>query len=1082
MEILNRVFNTSITGSVLFFIFLLLKPLTKKHFNSSWHYKMLILILTFFIIPVDNFIKLPVNPIPNISNSETGELGISENTNTTIKEKNARNNRITEKKNPEYEVKDNLTNKDVTPIKRENQDFQDIKFNINLYKDRIQYIWIIGIVALFLLKIIPYTRFKSFILRDSTIVEENDILELFNICKDELSINNKVRLRTCNTIGSPMLIGILHPMVLLPNMDEDYKRLKMIFLHELNHYKRKDIIIKAFGLIINAIHWFNPLIYLLLREMDKYCEYSIDEKVVEEMNINDRKYYGETILSLISNSMLKKASLTTAMGSSGKQLKARLENMIYSFKTTRKKQITSLFIGILILLSGFTVACSLLPNNTAEENDSFVVYMKEDGLYYSYLNDGNGIKVHEGKEFSYPLISKAGNYIAYTKDKSLYIYDIKNKAYEKITERQNIFDNFYEWIDDEMVYSTEEPGFKIYNPLTKVKREHVDEYYYDNFKVSNKNFLYAKQSNKWSTKEGDFVSTLGIIEINLDNYNKKDNMFEMKTIIEGKQPTDVMLGYNPTISTITEDGRYVFIMEKFASGSTSADYAGIGLYDTKEKVHIDFTDIYGAGEGTYGEEDLVVLPRVNTIAINPKDSNLIGIIKGGFRERFMNKKAVLLDIHKDKSYEIINITDKGLVAMTPSFTLDGDKLLYSATKAIDPNVITDFNQAYKDWENQPHNIYEYDLKSSQVRKLTEGNEFDFMPINISKDGILICRLNNDGYGRLMRYGRLIKIIDGKEEIIADDVIMDYFSEKNIDVFLNKDSKKNKETKTIKEKSQDINKMNELYKLKGTYIGDNSKVGNIISFLDFPEELTLNGMELFTKEEPFGLQINFKADSAIQAKYVSMSSDYIWRSQSLILFSLIDNLDYIKYAIDNGDMNITISYINREVGDSLTMSTLGYKTLEITKSKKRFKEFYDIWNENNTKANQPESLVGYIVIKDNTLHFNEVEIVEWEDKERVKELGFNEYDMPNGYAIINKNKDERIFDLADEVIFTFTDVNLDFVKKPEGDRLYTTTKKDEFMKHLGVLNDFPLSEQKLPYFIEVMNGKVISITEKFKYTI
>lgn len=215
MEILNRVFNTSITGSVLFFIFLLLKPLTKKHFNSSWHYKMLILILTFFIIPVDNFIKLPVNPIPNISNSETGELGISENTNTTIKGKNARNNRITEKKNLEYEVKDNLTNKDITPIKRENQDFQDIKFNINLYKDRIQYIWIIGIVALFLLKIIPYTRFKSFILRDSIIVEENDILELFNICKDELSINNKVRLRTCNTVGSPMLIGILHPMVLL---------------------------------------------------------------------------------------------------------------------------------------------------------------------------------------------------------------------------------------------------------------------------------------------------------------------------------------------------------------------------------------------------------------------------------------------------------------------------------------------------------------------------------------------------------------------------------------------------------------------------------------------------------------------------------------------------------------------------------------------------------------------------------------------------------------------------------------------------------------------------------------------------
>ncbi len=46
------------------------------------------------------------------------------------------------------------------------------------------------------------------------------------------------------------------------------------------------------------------------------------------------------------------------------------------------------------------------------------------------------------------------------------------------------------------------------------------------------------------------------------------------------------------------------------------------------------------------------------------------------------------------------------------------------------------------------------------------------------------------------------------------------------------------------------------------------------------------------------------------------------------------------------------------------------------------------------------------------------------------------------------------------------------------------KKDEFLKHLGEynLNDVPLSKQTLPYFIEVKYGKVISITEKFKYTI
>ena len=131
---------------------------------------------------------------------------------------------------------------------------------------------------------------------------------------------------------------------------------------------------------------------------------------------------------------------------------------------------------------------------------------------------------------------------------------------------------------------------------------------------------------------------------------------------------------------------------------------------------------------------------------------------------------------------------------------------------------------------------------------------------------------------------------------------------------------------------------------------------------------------------------------------------------------------------------------------------------------------------------PELLVGYIVIENNTLNFDEVEIVKVEDNERVSELGLSDTDMPNGYIVINENNEKTTFDLADEVIYTFTDANLDFVEESKADRLYTTTKKDEFIKHLGNLNDFPLSEQKIPFFIEVQDGKVISITEKFEYTI
>lgn len=57
------------------------------------------------------------------------------------------------------------------------------------------------------------------------------------------------------------------------------------------------------------------------------------------------------------------------------------------------------------------------------------------------------------------------------------------------------------------------------------------------------------------------------------------------------------------------------------------------------------------------------------------------------REMILDKEALLLDINKDKTFKTINFMDKTLVAMTPSFTLDGEKLLYSATIGINNHII-----------------------------------------------------------------------------------------------------------------------------------------------------------------------------------------------------------------------------------------------------------------------------------------------------------------------------------------------------------------------------------------------------------
>lgn len=132
------------------------------------------------------------------------------------------------------------------------------------------------------------------------------------------------------------------------------------------------------------------------------------------------------------------------------------------------------------------------------------------------------------------------------------------------------------------------------------------------------------------------------------------------------------------------------------------------------------------------------------------------------------------------------------------------------------------------------------------------------------------------------------------------------------------------------------------------------------------------------------------------------------------------------------------------------------------------------------ASTPESLAGYIVLEENKLYLDEVEIVTLEDENRMAELDLNDKDLPNGYYIHNANEETKIFELTGKTEYTFTDINLLFVEDADGDRLYTTTKKEDFIQHLNTIFGRPAGGN-VPFFIEVKDGKVVSITEKFIFT-
>ena len=98
--------------------------------------------------------------------------------------------------------------------------------------------------------------------------------------QEESNIKKDVKLICSEYCESPITIGVLSPTVLFPIWDKDCQMddelCEYMITHELVHIKHNDILIKLVGLLVIAIHWFNPFVYLLVAELscisEMYCD------------------------------------------------------------------------------------------------------------------------------------------------------------------------------------------------------------------------------------------------------------------------------------------------------------------------------------------------------------------------------------------------------------------------------------------------------------------------------------------------------------------------------------------------------------------------------------------------------------------------------------------------------------------------------------------------------------------------------------------------------------------------------------------------------------------------------------------
>ena len=334
-SILETVLSISLTGGVLTLLLLLLKPLIKNRVSKSFSYYIWLIVLVRLAVPFGFQV--------NMSEYNTYEPYTVES---------VKNEEDTAYSKPDFQKPVTPYGNLITANGTQHENVQTKRvFNAAAFKsfvkENLLYIWLIGVAISVMRYTLPYFSFVNKLRRSGVACSAEDVAVFKSVCPYK-----NIKLFQSADVSTPMLIGLFKPRIMLPYMNYTQSgmtnELVNVFRHELTHYRRHDIAYKWFIAAVTSLHWFNPAVYFIRRETLHACELSCDEAVIREMTAQQRKSYGNTLLTLAaSSSRLPFGVTASTMCEEKKQLKGRL----ISIMKYKKKTGTAIALAAVLVIS-----------------------------------------------------------------------------------------------------------------------------------------------------------------------------------------------------------------------------------------------------------------------------------------------------------------------------------------------------------------------------------------------------------------------------------------------------------------------------------------------------------------------------------------------------------------------------------------------------------------------------------------------------------------------------------------------------------------------------------------------------------
>ena len=229
-------------------------------------------------------------------------------------------------------------------------------------------LWIFGFIVtslwLLLSNIILSLKLKTF----SKPIDER-INNIFADCQKKLNIKRKIRLVNQSVLDGISLYGMLSPKVIITDKIQHLtdREIEYVFYHELCHYKRKDILTNYLIALIQAIHWFNPIIHVFAKFIRQDIELATDEKTISLIGSKEKKAYGSVLISMLEYSKFPTGTVLNVSGSKN-HLKKRIRQIL-CYKRQTKYSICLFFILIAALsFATLTTAVSVKSTDIPQIN------------------------------------------------------------------------------------------------------------------------------------------------------------------------------------------------------------------------------------------------------------------------------------------------------------------------------------------------------------------------------------------------------------------------------------------------------------------------------------------------------------------------------------------------------------------------------------------------------------------------------------------------------------------------------------------------------------------------------------------